>query len=57
MKVPLAGISDPKRYLAESLGAASRAEPGLLPPLLGALGDQHRAALLAYLAAAGVQLC
>ncbi|CAB3229559.1 unnamed protein product [Arctia plantaginis] len=54
---PLASIGEPKRYLAQSLGALSLAAPGLVPPRVAALGDQHRAALLAYLSAASVQLC
>ncbi|XP_038218626.1 exportin-2 [Zerene cesonia] len=54
---PLASIEDPKRYLAESLAAMSRACPGELPPRVAALGEPHRRALLGYLAACSVQLC
>ncbi|KAM3961378.1 LOW QUALITY PROTEIN: chromosome segregation 1 [Aphomia sociella] len=54
---PLASIEDPKRYLAESLGALSRTSAGILPPRLAALGEPHRAALLSYLSAYSVQIC
>ncbi|XP_050356310.1 exportin-2 [Nymphalis io] len=54
---PLAGIDDPKRYLAESLAELSRTQPGLLPPLLSALDEPHRAALQACLAAYSVHVC
>lgn len=50
------GIEDPKRYLAESLGALARAQPGLLGARLPALAPTHRAALQAYLAAYSVQV-
>ncbi|XP_028166551.1 exportin-2-like [Ostrinia furnacalis] len=54
---PLAGIEDPKRYLAESLGAMSQSAPGVLPPLVAALEEPHRQALHAYLALYSVHIC
>ncbi|XP_050671421.1 exportin-2 [Leptidea sinapis] len=54
---PLASVTDPKRYLVESLAAVSRASPGLLPPRVVALDEPHRTALHSYLAAYSVQLC
>ncbi|XP_049879838.1 exportin-2 [Pectinophora gossypiella] len=54
---PLASIEDPKRYLAESLGNVSRSNPGLLPPRVAALDEQHRNVLQVYLNAYSVQIC
>ncbi|KAI5639206.1 cse1 domain-containing protein [Phthorimaea operculella] len=54
---PLASITDPKRYFAESLGQLARASPGLLPPRLQALSEHHRNALTHYLQTYGVQIC
>ncbi|XP_060807237.1 exportin-2 [Amyelois transitella] len=54
---PLAGVSDPKRYLAESLGNLSKSNPGVLPGLVTAIPEPHRAALQGYLANYSVQIC
>ncbi|KAG6449355.1 hypothetical protein O3G_MSEX006002 [Manduca sexta] len=54
---PLASISDTKRYLAERLGEACRANPGLYPPRLAALDEPYRNTLQLYLNTYGVQVC
>ncbi|XP_068624899.1 exportin-2 [Battus philenor] len=54
---PLAGIEDPKRYLAESLGNMARQWPDVLPPRIAALDEPHRHALQLYLNAYSVQIC
>ncbi|XP_063387881.1 exportin-2 [Cydia fagiglandana] len=54
---PLSVITDPQRFLAESLGALSRASPGLLPARVAALDEPHRNALHGYLQRYNVQIC
>ncbi|KAG7300820.1 hypothetical protein JYU34_015156 [Plutella xylostella] len=54
---PLESISSPQQYLAESLGAMARANPGLLPQKLSELEEPHRAALQMYLNKYSVQVC
>ncbi|XP_045540379.1 exportin-2 [Papilio machaon] len=54
---PLAGIDDPKRYLAESLGNMCRQWPDLVPARVAALEPPHRHALQTYLNAYSVQIC
>lgn len=53
---PLASITDPKQYLAQSLAALSRAAPDALPQRLAGLAAPHRAALQQYLTQYNVQL-
>lgn len=54
---PLSVITDPQRFLAESLGALSRGSPGLLPPRVAALDEPHKNALHGYLQRYNVQIC
>ncbi|XP_048484090.1 exportin-2 [Plutella xylostella] len=54
---PLESISSPQQYLAESLGAMARSNPGLLPQKLSELEEPHRAALQMYLNKYSVQVC
>ncbi|KAL4708636.1 hypothetical protein ACJJTC_008162 [Scirpophaga incertulas] len=54
---PLGSIEDPKRFLAERLGALSAVAPGILPPLLSQLDDSHCKVLNNYLSVYSVQIC
>jgi len=53
---PVAGIGDPKKYLATSLSSLSSKQPGLLPGIVNQLQDQPKLFLQKYLQEAGVAL-
>ncbi|XP_075985331.1 chromosome segregation 1 [Anticarsia gemmatalis] len=53
---PLQSITDPKRYLMESLQKMCHEAPGVVPPRLEAMTPAHRQALQSYLDAYTVQL-
>merc|ERR1712083_991645 len=53
---PVAGVGDPKVFLAKSLGALSTQMPGKLPTIIGGLQQQPQVFLQQYLQAAGVTL-
>jgi len=53
---PVAGVGDPKAFLAKSLGALSSQQPGRLPSIIGGLQQQPQVFLQQYLQAAGVTL-
>jgi len=53
---PVAGVGDPKAFLAKSLGVLSSQQPGRLPSIIGGLQQQPQVFLQQYLQAAGVTL-
>jgi len=53
---PVAGVGDPKTFLAKSLGTLSSQQPGRLPTIIGGLQQQPQVFLQQYLQAAGVTL-
>merc|ERR1719315_704624 len=53
---PVAGIGDPKQFLASNLGKLSTSQPGRLGPLVAQLQDQPKQFLQQYLQQAGVQI-
>merc|ERR1712200_135516 len=53
---PVAGVGDPKVFLAKSLGALSTQMPGKIPSIIGGLQQQPQVFLQQYLQAAGVAL-
>merc|ERR1712183_605944 len=53
---PVAGVGDPKQFLASSLAKLSNSQPGRLAPMVGQLQDQPKQFLQQYLQQAGVQL-
>jgi len=53
---PVAGIGDPKQFLATNLGKLSSSQPGRLGPLIGQLQDQPKLFLQQYLQQAGIQI-
>merc|ERR1711970_1426530 len=53
---PVAGIGDPKQFLASSLAKLSSTQPGRLAPMMSQLQEQPKQFLQQYLQQAGVQL-
>jgi len=53
---PVAGVGDPKAFLASSLAALAARQPGKLPGLIGGLQQQPQVFLQQYLLSAGVTL-
>jgi len=53
---PVAGLGDPKQFLAKSLGALSSRHPGRVQQLVGQLQPQPQQFVQQYLQAAGVAL-
>jgi len=53
---PVAGVGDPKQFLAASLSSLASRQPGLLPPLVAQLQAHPQQFLQQYLQAAGVKL-
>merc|ERR550532_3190148 len=53
---PVAGVGDPKAFLAKSLASLSSQQPGRLPSIIGGLQQQPQVFLQQYLQAAGVTL-
>merc|ERR1719219_2359868 len=53
---PVAGVGDPKQFLASSLAKLSSTQPGRLAPMMSQLQQQPQVFLQQYLQAAGVTL-
>merc|ERR1711936_1015897 len=53
---PVAGVGDPKQFLASSLAKLSSTQPGRLAPMMSQLQEQPKQFLQQYLQQAGVQL-
>lgn len=52
----LTEITDPRLFLAQSLGKLSVGTPGRLLPIIGSLGEAEQSHLTTYLSAANVQI-
>ncbi|KRT82399.1 hypothetical protein AMK59_3788, partial [Oryctes borbonicus] len=53
---PLQAITEPRQFLAQSLGNLSSSRPGFLPPLVNVINQQSLTILQGYLSKFGIQL-
>ncbi|KAK9747097.1 Importin-beta N-terminal domain [Popillia japonica] len=53
---PLQAITEPRQFLAQSLGSLSSSRPGFLPPLVNVINQQSLTILQGYLSKFGIQL-
>lgn len=53
---PLQGVSEPRQFLAQSLGSLGSSQPGRLPTFVNKLNQETATILQRYLVKFGVQL-